>query len=175
MGRSHKVWVDVTGGSGKSFGCGKDDIQMKICVGTSGSTSKRFSTIKICQHESDGKIYFELLIDGQRYRTESIDVKTKEYKGIKGYRINGTPKLQKKRETDNAASMLRMTANVAALGEILAGDSKKEKNDWKKRMLVAGLENKGLIMPADWDQLSEDDKEKRLNGVIEVLREEPKK
>lgn len=57
------------------------------------------------------------------------------------------------------------------MGNLLAGDSQKAKNDWKARMLKAGLENKGLSMPDDWEQLSEDEKEKRLNKVIKVLRE----
>ena len=36
-------------------------------------------------------------------------------------------------------------------------------------MIKAGLENKGLIMPDDWDDLSEENKEIRLNGVIKHL------
>lgn len=63
-----------------------------------------------------------------------------------------------------------LIAGVAKLGEIFA-DTKKEKNDWKERMLKAGLENKGLIMPDDWETLTENEKETRLNGVIGVLAE----
>ena len=59
-------------------------------------------------------------------------------------------------------------AKIAKLGEIF-GQTKKEKNDWKSRMIKAGLENKGLIMPDDWETLTEDDKEARLNGVIGQL------
>lgn len=66
--------------------------------------------------------------------------------------------------------ILKTTANIAKLGEVLAGDSKKAKNDWKARMLKAGLEGKGLVMPEDWDTLSEDEKERRLDGVIEALK-----
>ena len=54
---------------------------------------------------------------------------------------------------------------VAKLGNILT-NNQKEANDWKTRMLKAGLENKGLIMPENWNELSEDEKEKRLNNVI---------
>ena len=57
---------------------------------------------------------------------------------------------------------------VAKLGDIFC-ESKKDKNDWKARMLKAGLENKGLIMPEDWDTLDEDTKQKRLDKVIELL------
>jgi len=58
---------------------------------------------------------------------------------------------------------------IASLGEIF-GQTQKEKNDWKTRMIKAGLENKGLIIPEDWDSLSEDDKEVRLNKVITELK-----
>jgi hypothetical protein len=57
----------------------------------------------------------------------------------------------------------RMTAQVAKLGELF-GKDKKESNDWKKRMLKAGLE--GLDFPDDWDGLSEEEKEIRLNNII---------
>jgi hypothetical protein len=37
-------------------------------------------------------------------------------------------------------------------------------------MLKAGLDGSGLIMPKDWDSLSEDEKEARLNGAISQLK-----
>lgn len=58
-------------------------------------------------------------------------------------------------------------AGIAMMGEIF-GNTKKEKNDWKARMLKAGLP--GLDIPEDWDTLSEDEKEKRLNNVIKFAR-----
>jgi hypothetical protein len=36
-------------------------------------------------------------------------------------------------------------------------------------MIKAGLGNKGLEMPEDWDSLSEEEKERRLNNVIGEL------
>lgn len=63
-----------------------------------------------------------------------------------------------------------LIGSIAKLGEIL-GKDQKESNDWKARMLKAGLENKGLIMPEDWDGLSEDEKSRRLDGVIGILNE----
>jgi len=82
----------------------------------------------------------------------------------------GLTKEEKKREeiapeTDNS---LKTIAMVAKMGEIF-GTNQKEKNDWKVRMIKAGLENKGLIMPEDWNTLSENEKEKRLNRAIEQL------
>ncbi len=70
-----------------------------------------------------------------------------------------------KKETD---SQFKMVAGIAKLGEIF-GETKKEKNDWKVRMLKAGLANRGLTMPEDWNELSEAEKEKRLNGVLGEL------
>ena len=66
---------------------------------------------------------------------------------------------------EEVEAMFGMIAGVAKLGEILC-ESQKEKNDWKERMIKAGLGDKGLIMPEDWETLSEDEKERRLNNVI---------
>jgi hypothetical protein len=65
---------------------------------------------------------------------------------------------------------LKMLAGIAKLGEIFSQD-KKGANDWKARMLKAGLGGKGLEMPEDWDDLSEETKEARLNGAIGILAE----
>ncbi len=63
---------------------------------------------------------------------------------------------------------LNRVANIAKLGDIF-GKTQKESNDWKERMIKAGLENKGLIMPEDWDDLDEDTKQFRLDGAIKIL------
>jgi hypothetical protein len=70
-----------------------------------------------------------------------------------------------KKETNRMFSSIAM---VAKLGEILT-DDKKESNDWKARMLKAGLGDKGLIMPDDWNTLPEEEKTKRLDNVINHL------
>jgi hypothetical protein len=57
---------------------------------------------------------------------------------------------------------------IAKMGDILC-QGQKEKNDWKARMIKAGLGDKGLIMPEDWDSLDEDTKESRLNMVLEQI------
>jgi hypothetical protein len=67
-------------------------------------------------------------------------------------------------------SGFRSTAMIASLGEIFC-DSQKDKNDWKARMLKAGLGNSGLQMPEDWDTLDEDTKQARLDAVIGQLKE----
>jgi len=58
---------------------------------------------------------------------------------------------------------------IATLGEIFHKGNQKAINDWKAKMIKAGLGNRGLIMPEDWSTLSEDEKERRLNGAISVL------
>lgn len=54
---------------------------------------------------------------------------------------------------------------IASLGGMMSED-KAGANKWKARMLKAGL---NLEMPEDWDTLSEDEQEKRLNNVINKL------
>ena len=63
---------------------------------------------------------------------------------------------------------IKSVAMIASLGNIFCQDQK-SKNDWKSRMLKAGLGNQGLIMPDDWESLSETEKETRLNGAISTL------
>lgn len=67
-------------------------------------------------------------------------------------------------------SNFKMVSQIAKLGEVFC-DNQKDKNNWKERMLRAGFEKKGLDIPDDWDKLSENEKEKRLNNVIECMGE----
>ena len=57
---------------------------------------------------------------------------------------------------------------IALMGEVLQ-DTQKDKNDWKKRMISAGL-GEGISIPDDWEELSEDEKEKRLDKVIGFMK-----
>jgi hypothetical protein len=70
-------------------------------------------------------------------------------------------------------SDFKMVSNIAKLGDLFC-DNQKDKNDWKERMLKAGFENKGLIMPDDWNTLDEETKQKRLDSVIELMGDVPK-
>jgi hypothetical protein len=65
-------------------------------------------------------------------------------------------------------SSFRLIGAIAAMGSILT-ENQKEANDWKARMLKAGLP--ALDIPDDWDQLTEEEKERRLDAVIGVLAE----
>ena len=75
-------------------------------------------------------------------------------------------------ETQRVNSMFSMIGTIAKLGDMLT-DTQKEKNDWKSRILKAGLGDKGLIMPEDWDTLSEKEKESRLNKCIDFCTSNP--
>lgn len=61
-------------------------------------------------------------------------------------------------------------SHIARLGDVF-GQNKKESNDWKLRILKAGLEQRGLDIPEYWDRLSEDEKTKRLDVVISLLED----
>jgi len=60
-----------------------------------------------------------------------------------------------------------MIGAIAQMGEVLCSEEK-EKNDWKARMLKAGLP--GLELPEDWGALSEDEKAARLDKVIALTK-----
>jgi len=72
---------------------------------------------------------------------------------------------------DNYTGMFKSIAMVAKMGEIINAGNQKAANDWKARMLKAGLGNAGLVMPADWEYLSDDEKTKRLDSAIGALTE----
>lgn len=78
--------------------------------------------------------------------------------------LNKISGVSKKAVRDN----FRMIAGIMAMGDILT-DNQKEANDWKARMLRAGLEKSGLIMPEDWNTLTEEEKTRRLNNVQKEL------
>lgn len=59
----------------------------------------------------------------------------------------------------------RTVGMIASLGDIFC-QTQTDKNKWKARMLKAGLT--GLDLPADWDALPEEEKEIRLNEVVNL-------
>ena len=105
----------------------------------------------------------------ERYTYESVLRKLLDKTGI----LNET---QSKKWLDKAgnAEAKEVSANfktigaIAALGDIF-GNSQKESNDWKSRMLKAGLGGRGLIIPDDWDSLNEETKQARLDAVVAQL------
>jgi hypothetical protein len=72
------------------------------------------------------------------------------------------------KETDDGSSLLKTVAGVAALASIFTS-TPAEANDWKARMLKAGLSNRGLMMPDNWDQLDEATKTARLDAALNAI------
>lgn len=68
---------------------------------------------------------------------------------------------------EEANKQFGFIAGIAKLGEILC-DNQKDKNNWKERMIRAGM-GENIIMPSDWPNLLEEEKEKRLNAVINEM------
>ena len=67
-----------------------------------------------------------------------------------------------------SGGMLKSVAMVAAFGNLLC-NTEKDKNDWKLRMMKAGLSNQGLSVPEDFDSLPEVEKSKRLNSALAAI------
>ncbi len=65
------------------------------------------------------------------------------------------------------SDQVRATALIATLGDVLC-ETQEDKNTWKKRMLSAGIP--GIDFPSNWDQLSEDEKARRLDGALAELK-----
>ncbi len=57
---------------------------------------------------------------------------------------------------------------ITKIGDILC-DTQKEKNDWKQRMMKASL-GEGVNFPDDWNGLPEEEKTRRLNGALDMLK-----
>jgi len=126
------------------------------------ATGHEYYQAKCCYYNRTWECYeFESVLK------KLLDVAIKE-KLLKSYYISRFKKFLKTRWA-KPNDFIKMVARVALMGEVLAGDSQKAKNDWKARMLKAGLENKGLIMPDNWDSLSEDTKTARLDKIISFL------
>ena len=90
----------------------------------------------------------------------------------------GTDELKqiiRQRKSQSESDPLRLGAMVASFGDVL-GKDQKEKNAWKKRMLSASSPKDptgapALFFPDDWESLPEDEKERRLNKVIQTARD----
>jgi hypothetical protein len=86
---------------------------------------------------------------------------------MKDYGIKNRVRKKIKKNKDNHLKTIGM---VAQMGDIF-GKTQKEKSAWKVRMLKAGLQNRGLSIPKDWDMLPEKEKKKRLDKTMKVLME----
>lgn len=111
----------------------------------------------------------------ERYQFESVleSLLENSQELLTGYELrtfkNKLKNQWRKDDEKKTSKMFSTVAMVAKMGEVLTG-SQKEANDWKARILKAGLGDRGLTMPEDWDQLSEDEKTARLDGVLSVIK-----
>lgn len=124
-----------------------------------------------------------LLLDGNEIDKTKICYQNRtwesyEYQSVLLKLINDTKELlpeqkalfieyAKKDRTD--WSGLHNIARIAQIGELLT-DSKKASNDWKTRMIKVGL-GSNIDIPDDWESLCDEEREKRLNLAINVLKD----
>jgi len=95
--------------------------------------------------------------------------KMKAHKMLTAVEVSEIKTICKKIAYGQVDEQFKSTAMVAALGDIF-GKSEKESNDWKVRMIKAGL-GEGVQMPEDWGTLSEAEKKKRLDKIIGFMKE----
>ncbi len=123
---------------------------------------REIDEVKCCYLNRTWECYeFESVLEKLAGSDRLTDKEAKKFKKL----IKNGFKVADKKRTDKEFNRI---ATLAKLGEIF-GSSQKEKNDWKTCILKAGLENKGLIIPEDWDTLDESTKQARLDAVIRGL------
>jgi hypothetical protein len=136
-----------------------NDPERTLSVTTAGwntrTTRDRLNAIDGVQVSAKGE---ELLLNGKPWDGKLIDV------------ASGKSTRHPETQADRLSSQIRMTATIASLGSIF-GFSTSENNDWRARMLKAGLPESALHMPENWDSLSEQEKDRRLTGALAVLKD----
>jgi len=98
---------------------------------------------------------------------ESYDFQTVLHKAIRGvFKDEATQDALIKAvdSGDNDDGALKSIALIAKLGDVLC-DKPKEKNAWKKRFIS---KVQGIDFPEDFDNLPEEEKQRRLDGVIKI-------
>ena len=146
-----------------------DHITIVARYGDSRDGFNHFAKLYIDGKEVDSKKVHYLNRTWERYEFQSVMQElVNESRELTPSQKKEAMDFLKEGHTD--WSEFKTIAMVAKMGEVF-GQTQKEQNDWKARMLKAGLENKGLQMPEDWGTLSEDEKQKRLDKVISLLNE----
>ena len=77
-------------------------------------------------------------------------------------------KNQEKIDEAETTKYFNRVSTIAQLADVLI-ESKEAKNSWKERMLKAGVNE--IDFPENWNELSEEEKENRLNKVIEQCKQ----
>jgi hypothetical protein len=118
----------------------------------------------------DGLAAYSTKICYQNRTWESYEFESVLHKAIEGFFSEGTAEeikaILKEREEKRTSSRFNSVAGVAMLGNIFC-NTPEDKNNWKMRMLKAGMP--GFDPPADWDALPENEKERRLDLAINSL------
>jgi len=118
------------------------------------------------QAESRAKVCYQNRT-WETYRYESVLKKLVENSGLSDYDKKSC--MDKVNETKEPESFNALKG-ILAMGKLMNADaSKKIKNDFSLRMIKAQFEKSGLSVPDDWNELSEDEKEKRLDGIASIL------
>lgn len=136
------------------------------------SESTRYGFRHLATLFVDGKEYSKAKCTYQNRTYESFEFQSVLHKVISDSSLPVADKLfcesfiENYKDSDNS---IGLTMNIAKLGDVFC-NTQKEKNDWKLRMLKAGLESKGLMIPTDWESLTEEQKEIRLNAVLQVAQ-----
>ena len=137
--------------------------EMRITSGTGANYQSKNISGKACYYNRTWESFeYESVLSSVINKAFNTGAITEEQKNkCDQYIKNGA-------RVEDELKPLKFISMVAKMGEVLH-DGQKEKNDFKTRILKTGLENKGLIMPDDWNELDEAEKEKRLNGAIKIL------
>lgn len=73
-----------------------------------------------------------------------------------------------KKQMKEHADLRQAVKACAAIGTVLC-ESEKDANEWRVRMMKAGLKKYGLSFPEDWDSLTEAEKTKRLDAALRLM------
>ena len=137
-----------------------------------------------CKKTSYGfKHEAQLLVNGREVEKSKVCYYNRtwesfEYESVIMKLLNKTDLISKrqktiflKKERDECKKIIQkhfgLISGIAKLGNVLY-DNQKDSNTWKIRMLKAGLGNE-LSIPEDWNVLDENEKERRLNNVIQGM------
>ncbi len=145
-----------------------DDIEIVCEAEKTRSGFRHVATLLKNGREADSVKICYLNRTWEKYEFDSVIEKLAESKILSEEEKQLVKDFIENRTSDRGTADLKLVATIAKLGDLF-GTTPTEKNDFKTRILKAGLENKGLIIPDDWDSLDEETKEARLNGAIGAL------
>ena len=103
--------------------------------------------------------------DWAGYPRKQNRLKRDEFKKARDKAFDQARGMREEEPTDNGPDILKTTGTISKLFGLMSGDMDKGKQlDQKKRF----FEISGLTFPDDWDSLSIEEKEKRINQVENI-------